>query len=617
MTPYIASHLRRTACAAALLIAVGAPPAVADQGGGSSVTEKLIDLLVQKGVLTHDQAGALLQQAQQESRAANQPPPRTAARKSGKPTATAAAGTGAATTGAATTGAATTGAAATGAAATGAAATGAAALTATTSTPADSVPPGTVRVPYIPAPVRQQIADEVRAQVMRQAKAEGWAEPNQTPEWTQRIRVFGDVRVRGEGDLFPSGNNPYVPDFQAINTGSGYDVTGQSGLPPLLDTTADRWRPRLRARLGVEAKIDDGVTSVIRIATGNDNSPVTANQTLGQNGTFAKYAIWLDEAYIKLAPTDWLTTYAGRESNPFWTSRLLFYDDLNFDGVAAQITPSIDKHWKPFLIGGIFPVYNTDFNFQSTGAPKINSDNKWLYAVQGGTEWHISDDFTAKAAAGFFSFANITGKLSTPCTLLYSSDTCDTDNTRPLFTQYGNTMFPIRDLVPNPNNPTGPQPQYFGLASSFGILDLHGRFDIDSFRPVRISLEGDYIRNLNFSHSSIAAKGPVNNLSSSGGFQGGNSGYLARVTVGTPEIAQRWDWNVSAAYEYLESDAAVAGLADPDFHLGGTNAKGYILTGALGIARNTWLALRYMAADQIAGAPYAVDVVQLDLNVRF
>ena len=605
MTTRFASHLRRTACAAALLVAIAAPPAVADQGA-SNVTEKLIDLLVQKGVLTHDQAGALLQQAQQESSAAtSQPPSRTAARKSGKPTATAAAGTAAAGNVAA---------------ATGTAATGAAALTAITSAPAasaDSVPPGTVRVPYIPAPVRQQIADEVRAQVMRQAKAEGWAEPNQTPEWMQRIRVFGDVRVRGEGDLFPSGNNPYVPDFQAINTGPGFDVTGQSGLPPLLDTTADRWRPRLRARLGVEARIDDGVSSVIRIATGNDNSPVTANQTLGQNGTFDKYAIWLDEAYIKVAPTDWLTTYAGRESNPFWTSRLLFYDDLNFDGIAAQVTPKIGKQWKPFLTGGIFPVYNTDFNFQSTGAPKINSYNKWLYAVQGGTELRFSDDFAAKGAAGFFSFANIAGKLSTPCTLIYSSDTCDTDNTRPLFTQYGNTMFPIRDLVPNPNNPTGPQPQYFGLASNFGILDLHGELDIDTFRPVRIALEGDYIRNLNFRSSSISAKGPVNNLSSSGGFQGGNNGYLARVIVGTPDIAQRWDWNASFAYEYLESDAAVAGLADPDFHLGGTNAKGYIVTGALGIARNTWLALRYMSANQIVGAPYAVDVVQLDLNVRF
>ena len=40
-----------------------------------------------------------------------------------------------------------------------------------------------------------------------------------------------------------------------------------------------------------------------------------------------------------------------------------------------------------------------------------------------------------------------------------------------------------------------------------------------------------------------------------------------------PEITKRWDWNVSLAYKYVESDAVLDALNDPDFHLGGTNAR--------------------------------------------
>jgi len=90
-----------------------------------------------------------------------------------------------------------------------------------------------------------------------------------------------------------------------------------------------------------------------------------------------------------------------------------------------------------------------------------------------------------------------------------------------------------------------------------------------------------------------------------------------RGIVGTAEIAQRWDWNVSLTYKYLETDSVLAALNDPDFHLGGTNAKGFILAGNLGIARNAWITARWLSSNQITGGPYAVDTVQADLNVRF
>jgi len=190
-----------------------------------------------------------------------------------------------------------------------------------------------------------------------------------------------------------------------------------------------------------------------------------------------------------------------------------------------------------------------------------------------------------------------------------------------LFPSNGNTMAELRNLVPNPNNPSGPQPQYFGLASAFNVLDLHGRVDIDTFKPIGVALEGEFSDNLAFNRASLQSQASArllgNDESNNGTFQGGNMAWMVRATVGTPEIAKRWDWNVSLTYKYLESDSVLAALNDPDFHLGGTNAKGFILAGNLGIARNAWITAKWLSSNQVSGPTYVVDVVQADLNVRF
>ncbi len=207
----------------------------------------------------------------------------------------------------------------------------------------------------------------------------------------------------------------------------------------------------------------------IRAATGNDGNPVTANQTLGQNGPFTPLMrLWLDRAFVRATPTEWLTAYAGRMSNPFWTTDLIYYDDLGFDGFAASVTPRFNKSWSAFLTAGAFPVFNTAFNFGSTSEDSsFSSRNAWLFAVQGGAQWEATKDISTKLAAGYFDYSNISGKISSPCTITFSSDTCNTDDSRALFPENGNTMMPLRSLVLA--SPTSPQPQFFGLATPFHI----------------------------------------------------------------------------------------------------------------------------------------------------
>ena len=61
--------------------------------------------------------------------------------------------------------------------------------------PAPAATPGQIRVTYVPQFIRKQIADEVRAQVLDEAKDEHWAAPNALPEWTQRFKLYGDLRI--------------------------------------------------------------------------------------------------------------------------------------------------------------------------------------------------------------------------------------------------------------------------------------------------------------------------------------------------------------------------------------------------------------------------------------
>ena len=58
--------------------------------------------------------------------------------------------------------------------------------------------PGVLRVPYVPEIVKNQIRDEVKKEVLAEACAENWAQPNAIPEWSKRIKLYGDFRFRDD-----------------------------------------------------------------------------------------------------------------------------------------------------------------------------------------------------------------------------------------------------------------------------------------------------------------------------------------------------------------------------------------------------------------------------------
>jgi hypothetical protein len=489
--------------------------------------------------------------------------------------------------------------------------------------------PGDIRVTYVPQFVRKQIADDVRAQMMSQAQAEGWAAPNALPEWTQRIHLYGDLRVRYDRDSFDKGNYPGFINFQGINQGSAYNVNGAT-LPPLLNTTEGRDRERVRARIGVLSQIDDWLTADFRITTGDSQGPVTPNQTMGSPGDFAKYNAYIDRASFKATPLPGLTVQVGRFANPFDTTDLIFYSELGFDGLAASYSHKITTTTAGFVTGGVFPILNTAFDFSTDSLTKYPSTNAYLFAVQAGAQWQAKPDIVAKLAAGFFDFNGVQGAVSAPCAAAEDGTTynCNTDATRFPFEQFGNTVYAIRDIIPNATATPGslpPDPQYFGLASRFAVVEAHPRVEITTYAPFDIAIDGEFLKNVAYDQSAIDKHGPTipgiigpqNVVTNGQPYRGGDTAYFIRAQLGALQIHKRWDWNVMVGYKYLETDSTLDSINDTDFHLGGTNAKGYLLSGSLGIARDTYVSLRYFDATTVSGPQDDNQVFQLDLLSSF
>ncbi|HEX7853761.1 MAG TPA: putative porin [Sphingobium sp.] len=492
---------------------------------------------------------------------------------------------------------------------------------------------GTQTIPYVPQVVRDQIKQELRTELGSQAQAEGWAKPGEVPEWTKRITVSGDIRARMDAMLFDRNNYTDFVNWGAINEGGGADINpGSPGFVnlPYLNTRQNRTAMRLRARLGVAARIDDRVTAELRIATGNDRSPVSTNQTLGQVGEFGKYQLWLDRAAIHLTPVKGVGVELGRFANPFWSSTLMFDEDLNFDGISASAKLKLNDTFGVFGTAGFFPMFNTSLNFGSRDVPGgFSSRDRYLTAGQFGVDIRPTARLRTRFAGGYFRFEHVQGELSAPCA--FNQDVCDTDAMRPMFQQFGNTHMALRNNIPNPAVPESlsPDVQYFGLASKFELLSLRGEVDYGLTDRLSLRLEGDYLRNLGFNRGQVAALAQNNFAPIVGGvggqYDGGNTGWQARLSVGHlgrglpqgDQTINKGDWNAFAGYRRLESDAMLDAFADSDFGLGGTNMKGWFAGGSYGIAHNTAFGLRWLSANEIAGPPLSVDHLMVDLTTRF
>jgi Putative porin len=431
----------------------------------------------------------------------------------------------------------------------------------------------TVRVPYLPDFVRKEIKDEVRAELAAQAAREGWAAPGSVPEWTRGITIDGDLRTRYQLDKYASDNAPAVSVTETNRTRARTD----------LNTTEDRHRLRVRARLGATAVADANWSAGVRLTTGSSGDPISSNQTLGNYGS--RYTAAFDRAYIRYRSGDEFNLVAGRFGNPWFSTDLLWANDLGFDGVAAQWTPSLASTVRGFVTLAAMPVQEVE----------LSKSDKWLFGAQlGATLAGSPQKMGGKIGLGYFRYTGIEGRLSSP-------GKTENEFTAPQFAQKGNTYYNIS---------SDPNKVLLALASQYNLVNLTGQIDFPVSSRNRAVITGDFVRNVGF--KSAAASERLNFP-----VEAQTQAYHLRAAFGTNEIKARHDWQVFMAYKRIERDSMLDAFTDGDFHLGGTDAKGYILGGSYGLGKNAAASVRVFSGDSISGPPLSIDTLQLDLNLRF
>lgn len=408
--------------------------------------------------------------------------------------------------------------------------------------------------------VKKEIREEVPKEIVKAA----------APEWTKRITFRGDIRLRYEKDFYDKNNadfaKPEKPD-------------------ELMNTKVNQDHLKYRIRFGMDARVTDNLDAVFLLSSGNIRTPVSTNTMLGDY--LNKDNIVLDQAYLRWRPWDFLSFWGGRIPNPWFSaSSLVWDDDLNFEGFALQVRKPIMESLIPFLTVGAFPLDSYEFS----------RHDKWLTGAQLGIERASEKGFAAKIGASYYYFSNITGELNDPLR------PGDTDWTAPQYQQKGNTLFNIS---------ANPSVVKTALAAEFQEVALSGKIDIGFWDPYHLVLTGDYVKNIAFDKSDVAKRtGNPDQPEDTVGYQIG-------LAIGHPKADKFGAWKTYLQYKHLEADAVVDAFTDSDFHLGGTNAKGWILGAEFGLWKNIWLVLRWLTADEISGPPLSIDVLFMDINARF
>jgi hypothetical protein len=472
---------------------------------------------------------------------------------------------------------------------------------------------GAIAVPYVPKIVQQKIEKQVAAQVqpavtadvLQAAKKEGWGVPGGLPDWMRQVRIAGDITLRGQDSLYGSGNSagcpagtPYgnctILNFAAINAAGGFT---QAGVNAFLNVNQDNAVAQARARLGVDVTLSPSIDAGIRIATGALNDANSETQTF--NSEFGRYQVGFDEIYLRWRGMtarhfNYMTVEGGKFADPFFVPTTLVYSNfVQFDGAAVNGRLGIgdgSAHQSfLFLNLGGFPIQEVPLVFQNS---------KWLVAGQLGASLRFGAGQRLTLAAAYYDFDHAQGRPN-------AFDSVLNDYTEPSYATYGNSFCDIE------NDSTDQNP-VFALCSQFRIADVGAGYVLPIGRYA-LGVNAEAVRNVGFKLKDIYGQFPGDQLD----IQSGRNGYQAELGFGDPDVFEPWTWHGIVGYRYVQGDAVLDALTDADFHEGGTNAQGYYMRADVGLSHDVWTRLSYYAGNQIYGPRYQVDVLQLDLNARF
>jgi hypothetical protein len=368
------------------------------------------------------------------------------------------------------------------------------------------------------AELKQRIDQlEARQRLKEKAAAEQAAKPQDKAgekkdaglpdslKWAENINLSGDFRYR-------------------------YDRLDQEGKP-------ERDRNRIRARLGVAARITDEWDAGLRLATAEKGNPVSGNQTLGQS--FSDKAIWLNTAFLNYHPTaiKGFSVTGGKMEVPFYTvgkNQLLWDADLTMEGGAARYAWSVSKQTKVTANAGGFWI-----------AENAAAADPAIWGLQAYVEQALGGPSSVTAGASYYNYTHIKG---------YTNLKREWDSTSNDF--FGNSSIGGSSGV---------------FANDYDLVEVFAEFNT-KVSDLPVSAFGSW----------------VTNTAALAGYE--DTGWLLGFKLN--KAANPGSWEFGYDYRDLGTDAVVGQFSEDDF-IGGTGGKGHKFVFAYQVAKNVQAVASY------------------------
>jgi hypothetical protein len=367
-------------------------------------------------------------------------------------------------------------------------------------------------------------------------------------EWASRVTVTGDLRYRYE----------YISDETANAAG--------------VQSTADRYRDRIRGRLNVVGRPTDTISLGLGLTTTEGGDPRSSNQTL--TGVFSRKSVDLDLAYFDWKFASWGNLIGGKMRQPFVKAgQSLFWDnDVNPEGLAFTFN-------RGMFFGSAYSFWLAEVS----GAESTQTSDTMLYGGQLGARVPIGSS-TLTLAAHYYDLQGGQGRS-------------------PFYVAPGSTL-----AAGNANGNTTCTPALCAvsvavptLAYDYEVVDVMAQLNL-TLGKLPLQLWANGLQNQDPEELETA--------------------WAAGFLLGAAQNYRTWELGVN--YHNVEKDAVFAQLFDSDFGGGVTDTKGWVVRGGFAPVRNWVLNATYFLNERnvdVANAAGArgvdYDRLQVDFNVRF
>jgi hypothetical protein len=364
------------------------------------------------------------------------------------------------------------------------------------------------RMEKLEAKQAQQTGD-IEEKISEAVEAKQISALPESAKWIENVKISGDLRYRHE----------------SIDAESGGDWDQGHN------------RNRIRARIGIEARVNDETDVIFRLASGSAD-PVSTNQTLADS--FSSKELWLDLAYFDWHPAAMggLNVFGGKMKNPFYRAgknQLIWDGDLNPEGLAASYVMPLGKNDNLHINGGGFWVDEDSGGVDTS-----------LWGIQSYVKHSFDDKNYLLGGAGYFDYGNIAGRGDLKSTWSSSGSF------------FGNTA-------------TGGT-----FDSDFDLIEAFAEYGFN-LGSMPVAVYGDYV------HNTVAATKE-------------DTGWLIGCKLNKAKDPGSWE----AGYDYrdLEADAVLGSFSDSDFIGGGTDGKGHRFGFKYQLSKNLQAGLTYFVNER-------------------